>query len=74
MKQNILYVGLDVDDSQYHGAAFNKDTGEVMSIRRIKGLPPKNPEYCRRRSDLLMPLMAAKSKFRTAKEKANLKR
>ncbi len=25
MKQTILYVGLDVDDTQYHGSAFNKD-------------------------------------------------
>jgi hypothetical protein len=25
MKQNILYVDLDVDDTQYHGLAFNKD-------------------------------------------------
>ena len=30
MKQNILYVGLDVDDTQYHGSAINKDTGEVI--------------------------------------------
>ena len=27
MQQNILYIGLDVDDTQYHGSAFNKDTG-----------------------------------------------
>jgi hypothetical protein len=27
MKQNILDIGLDVDDTQYHGSAFNKDTG-----------------------------------------------
>ena len=32
MKQNILYVGLDVDDTQYHGSAFNKDTGEVLDF------------------------------------------
>ncbi len=30
MQQNILYIGLDVDDTQYHGSAFNKDTGEVI--------------------------------------------
>jgi len=29
MKQNLLYVGLDVDDTQYHGSAFDKDTGSV---------------------------------------------
>jgi hypothetical protein len=29
MKQNIIHIGLDVDDTQYHGSAFNKETGEV---------------------------------------------
>ncbi len=41
MKQNILYVGLDVDDTQYHGAAFNKETGEVIDFKcrpTLKGL------------------------------------
>ena len=33
MKQNILYGGLDVDDTQYHGSAFNKDTGEVIDFK-----------------------------------------
>jgi hypothetical protein len=33
---------------------------QSMSIRRIKGLFAKNPEYCNSRSDLLMPLIAAK--------------
>ena len=33
MKQNILYVGLDVDDTQYHGSAFNEDTGEVIDFK-----------------------------------------
>lgn len=33
MKQNILYVGLDVDDTQYHGSAFNKDTGEALDFK-----------------------------------------
>jgi len=28
MKQNIIHNGLDVDDTQYHGAAFNKETSE----------------------------------------------
>jgi hypothetical protein len=28
MKQKIVYIGLDVDDMQYHGFAFNKETGE----------------------------------------------
>jgi hypothetical protein len=39
MKQNILYVGLDVDDSQFHGSAFNKNTGKVaMSIGKTNAI------------------------------------
>ena len=41
MKQNILYVGLDVDDTQYHGSAFNQDTGEILDFKcrpTLKGL------------------------------------
>ena len=41
MNQNILHVGLDVDDTQYHGSAFNKHTGEVIDFTcrpTLKGL------------------------------------
>ncbi len=41
MKQNIIYVGLDVDDTQYHGSALNKTTGEVIDFKcrpTLKGL------------------------------------
>ena len=41
MNQNILHVGLDVDDTQYHGSAFNKESGEVIDFRcrpTLKGL------------------------------------
>lgn len=41
MKQKIVYIGLDVDDTQYHGSALNKDTGELLSFRcgpTLKGL------------------------------------
>jgi len=40
MKQNIIYIGLDVDDTQYHGSALNTDTGEVMSCKctHVEGL------------------------------------
>jgi transposase len=41
MKQNIIHIGLDVDDTQYHGAAFNKETGEVVDFKSrptLKGL------------------------------------
>ena len=33
MKQNIVHIGLDVEDTQYHGAAFNKETGEVIEFK-----------------------------------------
>jgi transposase len=32
MQQNIIYIGLDVDDTQYHGSALNKQTGEVLEF------------------------------------------
>jgi hypothetical protein len=41
MKQKIVYIGLDVDDTQYHGSALNKETGELLSFRcrpTLKGL------------------------------------
>ena len=41
MNRNILHVGLDVDDTQYHGSAFNKQTGEVIDFKcrpTLKGL------------------------------------
>lgn len=33
MKQTIPYVGLDVDDTQRHGSALKKTTGEVIDFR-----------------------------------------
>jgi hypothetical protein len=41
MKATIIHIGLDVDDSQYHGSAFNKDSGEVIDFKcrpTLKGL------------------------------------
>lgn len=41
MRQNVIYIGLDVDDTQYHGSALNVDTGEVMAFKcrpTLKGL------------------------------------
>lgn len=41
MNKKVVYVGVDVDDTQYHGAALNKDTGEHLSFRcrpTLKGL------------------------------------
>lgn len=33
MNQNVVYVGLDVDDVQYHGSALDRHTGEVLDFR-----------------------------------------
>jgi hypothetical protein len=33
MDMNVIYVGLDVDDTQYHGSALNKHTGEVITFQ-----------------------------------------
>ena len=41
MKPRILYVGLDVDDTHYHGSALSQDTGEVLRFQcrpTLKGL------------------------------------
>jgi transposase len=41
MQQTIIYVGVDVDDTQYHGSALNKHTGEVIDFKcrpALKGL------------------------------------
>ncbi len=41
MKQTIVYVGLDVDDTQYHGSALDKATGKGIDFTcrpTLKGL------------------------------------
>lgn len=41
MKQNIIYVGLNVDAHQYHGSALDKKTGEIITFKcrpTLKGL------------------------------------
>jgi len=41
MNGNVVYVGIDVDDVQYHGSALDRRTGEVLSFRcrpTLKGL------------------------------------
>ena len=41
MNHTPLYIGLDVDDSRYHGSVFNQDTGEVIDFQcrpTLKGL------------------------------------
>lgn len=41
MSQNIVYIGIDVDDVRYHGCALNPSTGEVLDFDcrpTLKGL------------------------------------
>ena len=41
MTKNVIYVGLDVDDTQYHGSAIDKQTGEIIDFicrPTLKGL------------------------------------
>ena len=41
MNTNMIHVGLDVDDTQYHGSALDKNTGEVIEFKcrpTLKGL------------------------------------
>jgi hypothetical protein len=37
MNQNVIYIGLDIDDNQYHELALNIETGEVITFN-VKGL------------------------------------
>jgi hypothetical protein len=37
MNKKLIYIGLDVDDTQYHGAAFDRQSGK--SERREIGKP-----------------------------------
>ena len=41
MSQNVIYIGIDVDDVRYHGSALDQCTGEVLDFRcrpTLKGL------------------------------------
>jgi transposase len=41
MNQTVIHVGLDVDDTQYHGSALDKQSGEVLDFKcrpTLKGL------------------------------------
>ncbi len=33
MKQNIIHIGLDVDDKQYHSSALSHTTGEILDLQ-----------------------------------------
>ncbi len=44
MNQNVIYVGIDVDDVRYHGSALDRRTGEVLDFQcrpTLKGLVPQ---------------------------------
>ena len=32
MNNKLIYIGLDVDDTQYHRAAFDKETGRNSQL------------------------------------------
>ena len=34
MRQNIIYVGLGVDDTRYPGSALDKNSGESIRFKR----------------------------------------
>jgi transposase len=41
VNKKLIHIGLDVDDTQYHGAAFDKETSEIVSFKcrpNLKGL------------------------------------
>ncbi len=41
MEQNVISVGIDVDDVRYHGSALEKRTGEVLDF---ESRPPLKAE------------------------------
>ena len=51
MHANVIYVGIDVDDVRYHGAALNRHTGEVLefncrpTLQGLAGLLDKLHRY-----------------------------
>jgi hypothetical protein len=49
MKQTIVYVGLDIDDTQYHGSALDRNTGDVIGFKcrpTLKGLLTGKGDRC----------------------------
>ncbi len=50
MHQRVLYVGLDVDDTHYHGSALSQETGEVLHFQcrpTLKGLVGQLTKLCK---------------------------
>ena len=49
MNQNVIYIGIDVDDVHYHGSALDKCTGEILDFRcrpTLKGLVVQLEKVC----------------------------
>ena len=49
MNQNVIYIGIDVDDVHYHGSALDKCTGEILDFQcrpTLKGLVVKLEKVC----------------------------
>ena len=36
MNEKIIYIGLDVDDQNFHGTAYNPPTGEIRDVPSIR--------------------------------------
>ena len=50
MSMNVVCVGIDVDDVQYHGSALDRQTGEVLSFQcrpTLKGLVGQLESVCK---------------------------
>ena len=55
MKQNVVYVGIDVDDVHYHGSVLDRCSGEVLDFRcrpTLKGLVSRRLPLERDRREL----------------------
>ena len=57
MQKDIVYVGVDVDDTSFHGSAFFKETGEILEFKcrpTINGLEGRLAELKRKFQDVEM--------------------
>jgi len=41
MNQTVIYVGLDVDDTHFHGSALDKRSGEFIDFKCLPTLKEK---------------------------------
>ena len=52
MEHTIRYVGLDVDDTQYHGSAFHQPTGAEGALQNRIGAGPAQHGHFEGRFDI----------------------